>query len=246
MNYLLDLHTHTLASGHAYSTITEMAHAAAMTGLDYLGITEHAPTMPGTCHEFYFMNLNAIPRKMEGVKLLFGAELNILNENGDVDLADDVLSKLDITVASLHTPCMKPAGIKENTQAVLRAMENPYIDIIGHPDDGRYPLDYEAIVKAAKKYHTLLEINNASLTPGGFRQNTRGNDIQMLELCKAYGVPVVLSSDAHYADAVGKFPYAKEVIKAVQFPENLIANNKKELLFATLAEKKNRSGLYKF
>lgn len=246
MNYLLDLHTHTQASGHAYSTITEMAHAAAMTGLDMLGITEHAPKMPGTCHEFYFMNFNVIPRKMEGVKLLFGVELNLLDAGGAVDLPETLLAKMDITIASLHTPCIKPQGIKENTQAVLNAIKNPYIDIIGHPDDGRYPLDYEAIVKEAKKYRTLLEINNGSLNPGGFRQNTRENDIEMLKICKAYGVPVILSSDAHYADDVGKFPFAKEVIKAVEFPENLIANHKKELLFATLAEKKNRSGLYKF
>ena len=54
MNFLLDLHTHTLASGHAYSTITEMVHAAAMAGLHMLGITEHAPKMPGTCQLYYF------------------------------------------------------------------------------------------------------------------------------------------------------------------------------------------------
>ncbi len=55
--YLLDMHTHTVASGHAYNTINEMAHAAARTGLELLGITEHSRTMPGTCHEFYFQNL---------------------------------------------------------------------------------------------------------------------------------------------------------------------------------------------
>ena len=54
MNYEFDLHTHTIASGHAYSTIKEMAHSAAQKGLKLLGITEHAPKMPGTCHDFYF------------------------------------------------------------------------------------------------------------------------------------------------------------------------------------------------
>lgn len=245
MNYLLDLHTHTLASGHAYSTIMEMAHGASMTGLDILGITEHAPAMPGTCQLYYFQNFKVIPRKMENVKLMFGAELNILNAGGDVDLPEDVIKNLDITIASLHIPCIAPKGIKENTQAVLNAIRNPYIDIIGHPDDGRYPLDYEAVVREAKKYHTLLEINNASLNPQGFRKNTRGNDLELLKLCKAYGVPVILSSDAHFAGDVGRFPFAKEVLKETAFPENLVANHRKELLFATLAEKKNRSGFYK-
>lgn len=245
MNYKLDLHTHTLASGHAYSTIMEMVHAAAMTGLDILGITEHAPSMPGTCQSFYFQNFKVIPRKMEGVQLMFGAELNILNAGGEVDLPTEVLAKLDITVASLHIPCIAPKGIKENTQAVLNAIRNPYIDIIGHPDDGRYPLDYEAIVREAKTYHTLLEINNASLDPNGFRQGAHRNDLELLALCKNYGVPVVLSSDAHFAGDVGRFPYAKEILKQAAFPENLVANHRKELLFETLAAKKNRSGFYK-
>ena len=135
--------------------------------------------------------------------------------------------------------------MKENTQAVLNAIRNPYIDIIGHPDDGRYPLDYEAVVREAKKYHTLLEINNASLNPQGFRPNTRSNDLELLKLCKAYGVPVIISSDAHFAEEVGRFPFVKELLKETAFPENLVANHRKELLFATLAEKKNRSGFYK-
>ena len=104
MKYILDMHTHTLASGHAYSTITEMAHAAAQSGLKLLGITEHAPMMPGTCHLYYFQNFKVIPRVMEGVHLMFGSELNIMNPDGQVDLPQEVLEKLDITIASLHTP----------------------------------------------------------------------------------------------------------------------------------------------
>ena len=64
MNYLLDSHTHTIASGHAYNTIYEMAHSAADKGLSLLGITEHAMAMPGTCHELYFMNLKVVPRTL--------------------------------------------------------------------------------------------------------------------------------------------------------------------------------------
>ena len=58
MNYVLDVHTHTIASGHAYNTMREMAKAASEKGLELLGITEHAMAMPGTCHEYYFQNLN--------------------------------------------------------------------------------------------------------------------------------------------------------------------------------------------
>ncbi len=218
MNYLLDLHTHTLASGHAYNTIKEMVRAASLAGLHMLGITEHAPKMPGTCQLYYFQNFKVLPRTMEGVQLLFGAELNILDADGHVDLPEETLANLDITVASLHIPCITPGSIKENTRAVLNAIRNPYINIIGHPDDGRYPLDYEAIVLEAKKYHTLLEINNSSLNPQGFRKNTRENDLEMLKLCKSYGVPVIVSSDAHFAGDVGRFPFCQGRIKGSGFP----------------------------
>lgn len=84
---VLDLHTHTIVSGHAYCTLREMAKAASEKGLELLGITEHAPKMPGTCHKFYFENLRIVPREMYGIELLLGSEVNILDAQGTVDLS---------------------------------------------------------------------------------------------------------------------------------------------------------------
>ena len=81
-NSVLDLHTHTLVSGHAYCSLREMAKAAADKGLEVLGITEHAPAMPGTCHKYYFENLKIVPREMYGIQLLLGSEVNILDAQG--------------------------------------------------------------------------------------------------------------------------------------------------------------------
>jgi len=86
MELILDTHTHTIASGHAYNTINEMAKSAADKGLRLLAITEHAPAMPGSCSYMYFLNFRALRREKYGVKLLFGAELNILDKDGKVDL----------------------------------------------------------------------------------------------------------------------------------------------------------------
>ena len=80
MRVEIDTHTHTLASGHAYNTLNEMAQAAADKGLKGLAITEHAPEMPGTCHLFYFQNLRIVPRKKYGIELLLGTELNIMKD----------------------------------------------------------------------------------------------------------------------------------------------------------------------
>lgn len=223
--YLLDMHTHTVASGHAYNTINEMAHAAARAGLELLGITEHSRTMPGTCHEFYFQNLKNACRSIEGVELCLGVELNIISYNGDVDMEESLLREMDVVIASIHNNIGYTSGSEaENTNAIVEAIKNPLINIIGHPDDSRVPLNYEEIVAASGEYGTLLEINNSSLTPGSFRTDPEKNDIKILELCKQFQVPVVIGSDAHAEDKVGSHQYAMKLIEQTGFPEELLLN----------------------
>lgn len=228
--YVLDLHTHTIASGHAYNTLREMAKAASDKGLSVLGITEHAPKMPGTCHSFYFHNLKTVPRELYGIRLLLGSEVNIMDFEGNIDLEERDLKGMDIIIASLHTPCIKPGSVRENTTAYLKAMENPYVNIIGHPDDGRYPVDYRALVEGAKEKGKVLELNNHSLDPKCFRRNARENDLKMLELCKEYAVPVIMGSDAHFDTLIGEFSMAKKLLEEVDFPEELVLNRSVEAL----------------
>ena len=172
MNIRIDTHSHTLASGHAYNTLREMAAMAAEKGLEGLAVTEHAPEMPGSCQLYYFQNLRVVPRTLYNIHLLLGTELNIMDREGNVDLPQGVIRDLDIAIASLHTPCFKDERTQENVmQAYLSVMENPYIDIIGHPDDGRFPADYEVLAREAKRTGTLLEVNNSSLRPDGYRAN---------------------------------------------------------------------------
>ena len=109
-------------------------------------------------------------------------------------------------------------------------MKNPYVKIIGHPDDSRMPLDYERVIKAAKEYHVLLEVNNASLHPKSFREGARENMMRYLELCKQYEVPIIMSSDSHYCTQIGDFTYALEVLEAARFPKELIVNDDIEKL----------------
>lgn len=239
MNIAIDTHTHTLASGHAYNTIREMVSMAAGKGLTGIAITDHAPKMPGSTHLFYFQNLKVVPRKMCGIELLMGTELNIMDEDGSIDLPEKTAREMDITVASIHPPCYgESKGIKKNTQAYINAMKKEYVDIIGHPDDGRYEVDYETLAKMAAKTGTLLEVNNSSLRPGGFRLNTFENAVKMLEFCKKYNAMVVLGSDAHADVDIAEYTYAEMVLKTVEFPEELIANTSLEKLKLHLKSKK--------
>ena len=231
MEFKFDLHTHTIASGHAYSTVQEMAKAAADRGLELLGITEHAQGIPGTCDEIYFHNMRIIPRKMYGIELMFGSEINIIDYDGGLSMDAALIEKtLDIRIAGIHLPCYEIGSIAQNTNAYVKAIENPMIDIISHPDDARIPIDYETIVDAAKENHTLLEINNSSLDCLSSRVGAWDNLQKMLVLCEEKKVPVVADTDAHFSRAVGVFDHVEVLLEELNFPEELVINRSVDLL----------------
>ena len=93
MKYLIDTHTHTIASGHAYNTIDEMTRKAAQIGLPAIAFTEHTPKMPGSCGKLYFSNFKVLPREKFGVRRLFGCEANIMDYDGTLDMPDTLLRK---------------------------------------------------------------------------------------------------------------------------------------------------------
>ncbi|WP_455684898.1 phosphatase [Thomasclavelia sp.] len=219
----LDVHTHTLASGHAYSTISEMVTEAKNKGIKLLGIVEHDQGIPGTCDSIYFKNLEVVPREIMGIKLLLGIEVNILDYEGNLSISEDLYEYVDYCMAGIHLQCYKVGTIEQNTKAVIKTIKNPHISVIVHPDDGNCPLDYKEIVLAAKKYHTLLEVNNNALRSVS-RYNSRNNVIEMLKLCKEYQVKIILGSDAHIQYDIINFDQISNILKEVDFPKELIVN----------------------
>ena len=221
-----DIHTHTIASGHgSAATITDMAKTAFARGLKLLGISDHGPATPGGGKPSYFRSLANAPRMRLGVEMLYGAEVNILDDQGTLDLEDEILARLDYVIASIHKPVKKPGTIDENTAAYIAAMKNPYVRIIGHCDDVKYPVDYPAIVQAAMENSVLLEINSSSLSPEGYRGDTRFNDLMILNLCRHYDYPVILSSDSHGREHIGDFSCIEPLLRECRFPEELIINH---------------------
>ena len=221
---LLDVHTHTIMSGHAYSTLQEMVTAAQQKGLDILGITEHAPGIPGTCDPIYFRNLHVVPRQMGDLRLLLGAELNILDTKGTLDLDESYYERLDVRIAGIHLLCWEGGTIEENTDGMLAAIRNPWTQIIAHPGDGTADLLFEPIVLAAKETNTLLEINNSSLNPRRNKDLALVNNLEILRLCKRYEVPVILSSDAHFSHSIADYDFIWPLLAETEFPDELIMN----------------------
>lgn len=221
----LDPHTHSLASGHAgWSTITDLAKQAASLGLKAIGITDHGPATLGSGHSAYFRGLTYAPKKRCGIEILYGIELNILDKDGNVDLDDEILENLDYAIISMHVPNIKPGTVEQNTFAYVNAMKHPRVKIVGHPEDAKYPVDYEALIVAAKHCGVAIEVNNSSLSPEGYRGNVRENVREILQLCKKHDCPIVVSSDSHGTEHVGDFQYAVEMIQKYGFPEELILN----------------------
>lgn len=221
--FVLDIHTHTIASGHAYGTIREMAQAASERGISLLGFSEHAPGIPGTADPMYFCNLTVIPRTLSGVSILHGCEINVLND-GTLSLEEKYIERLDYAIAGMHGLCYRDEGAKKNTENLISCMKHEKVFFVSHPDDGNLPLDYRALVPAAKKYHVALEVNNSSIIKKAKRKNCIQNYMEILALCMQFKSPIIVSSDAHDPSAVGEFSLARELLEQAHFDENLILN----------------------
>lgn len=226
---LLDVHTHSVVSGHAYSTLTEMITAAQAKGLKIFGLTEHAPSLPGACQPIYFRNLHVVPRQWGDMRVLLGAEVNILDTKGNMDFAEEDLARLDICIAGIHSLCWQGGTKDENTEGLIKVIRNPWINIISHPGDGTADLHLEQVVLAAKEAHTLLEINNSSLKPVRNKVAAIPNNLELLRLSKKYEVPVILGSDAHITFDIANYEHIYPLLQQTDFPDSLIVNDKPKL-----------------
>lgn len=230
MKLIADCHFHTISSGHAYSTITEYAKEASKKGLELIGMTDHGPQMPGSCHRYHFDNLKVIPENMCGVEILKGMEANILDYDGSLDAEETVIGHLEVLIASFHGPCLTPGTKEENTRAMINSMKNRYVNILGHPDDGRIDVDYRELAKAAAHYGVMIEVNNSSLRPTSFRLNAAENYKRLLEECYKNNVYIIINSDSHIHTDIGEFEEALDLVKKLGYPKELIANSDIERL----------------
>ena len=240
MNLIADTHTHTLACDHAYSTINENAAAAAAKGLRFLAMTEHTPSLPGAPTQLHFGNIRMIPHLLCGVTILKGAEVNILDYRGKLDLPDRYMEGLDWILASMHIPSLAPGSVREHTEAWLAVAENPLVDVIGHCGDGRYPFDEETALRAFARYGKIVEINSHSFAG---RPGSAENCPRIARLCAEHGVRVVVNSDAHFCNRVGDLGAAADMLEGIGFPEELVVNADFARFLAVAKEKAGKPAM---
>ena len=182
-----DLHTHSIASGHALNTVYEMVREAKKKGMGLIGIVEHGPSMQGAPHDGYFWVSDQLDELYE-VRVLLGIEANILNENGEIDLNGELLAKQRVVIAGLHarTP-YKTNNLESNTAAIIGAMQNPLVQIISHPYRTDFPIDIEKVFQEAYRTQTLLELNNKTFieqaSHEGFLEIYKSSKIKGIIFC---------------------------------------------------------------
>jgi DNA polymerase (family 10) len=232
-----DLHMHTtLSDGHA--SVEEMAEAARELGYGYIAITDHSAT-----HGFgNDVPPDALLRRVEeicalpdlGIQVLAGTETNVLPD-GSLDYADEVLEQLDWVIASLHTSFRQSE--KEQTRRMLRAMEHPLVDLIGHPT-GRlierreaYALNLDSVIAKAVETGTFLEIN---ANPD--RRDL--NDVYARAAAEA-GVTLLVNSDAHWPRTLKNMRYGIATARRAWLTAEQVGNTRP---WAELARMRKRGG----
>lgn len=221
MKILVDTHTHTDCSAHAFGTIWENMKMAKEHGLEAVCMTNHAPAVPDSPHVWHFETMHELPETIEGIRLFKGAEANVVDVEGNLDIPEDLQVLTDMMIVSMHRNSYPPATQEAHTQTWLNVIKNPYVTILGHTGHPSYQFDHETVIEAAKLHNKCMEINNHSFF---VRKEGIENCKKIATCCKKMGAKIVVSSDAHTPFQVGVFDQALELLKEVDFPEALIMN----------------------
>jgi len=163
-----------------------------------------------------------IPEILDGIRIFKGAEVNIIGPNGELDLADDVLKTLDIVIVAMHPRVgYDSQGEVKNTEVLIKAISNPYVNVIAHPGNPMFPISIKETVSAAKDLGVAIEINNSSFT--GSRKGSWARCLEFAKEVKKQDHFVLLGTDSHFSTMLGNFEKAIELIeKAGLSPDNVL------------------------
>jgi DNA polymerase (family 10) len=232
-----DLHCHTVLSD-GRNTLEEMARAAQARGLEYLAVTDHSAThgfgndVPPDALRRQIERVRELDARLDGFTLLVGTETNILPD-GAPDYDDELLAELDWVIGSVHTSF--GMAREEMTKRMVAAIEHPWIDAIGHPTGRKiearapYAVEVEALVEAAARTGTMLEINSAP--------DRRDLDDVHARMAAAAGVPVLVDSDAHGASTLHHVRWGVATARRAWLTPEQVANTRPWPEFAALRKR---------
>lgn len=230
MKLQVDTHTHTYASGHAYSTLIENAKAASERGLAMFCTTDHSESMPGAPHYWFFSNQRILPRFIEGVAIIRGVESNIMNTDGEIDVHPSVDKNLDWAIASFHEPVFRPEDKAAHTLALINVIKAGRVDALGHLGNPNFDFDFEAVIDCAVEHNVAIEINNTTLK-GNSRIGSVERCYEIAKIAKAKGAYITTGSDAHFCADVGGLDLVSQLLDEVGIPsEKVITHSPSQFL----------------
>lgn len=216
-----DLHTHTIASTHAYSTLEENCRSAFENGLEGINMSDHGPAEPDAPYEGHFSNMRILPEYIHGIRVWKGAEVNILDYEGHIDLSEHTLGRLECIVASCHSHTFTAGTVEQHTNAYLNVLKNPKVHILGHTGTAEYPYDHDTVIKEAARLGKAIELNEATFN---VRPSSAANCRDIIAKCKKYSAYISVDSDAHFSTYVGIYNHARKLLDELDFPQELIIN----------------------
>lgn len=220
----VDLHIHTIRSREAFNTLYEIASEAKRKKMKMIGITDHGPALKGGTNKGYFMQHRRFPEKINDVRTLFGAELNILNDSGELDLPDDITKNLTVVTVGFHK--IETMDTKDNTKSIINAMKNKYLKVLTHPYQKKIVIDIERVTYEAIKRNILPELNASYFTfPHKLDEGSIERMKKMIEICQENNHKMIIGSDAHILTEVGNDVALRKFQKKLGFKDKYIINN---------------------
>ena len=234
MELKVDTHTHTYASGHAYSTLIENAKSAKQNGLSMFCTTDHSELMPGAPHYWFFSNQRVLPRFIEGVAIIRGVESNIMNTQGEIDIHPSVDKNLDWVIASFHEPVFRPSDSAAHTEALLNVIKGGRVDALGHLGNPNFDFDFEAVIQCAAEHNVAIEINNTTLK-GNSRVGSVDRCYEIARIAKAKGAFITSGSDAHFCNDVGGLDLVSALLDEVGIDSTKVITHSPQQFLSFLA-----------
>ncbi|MBN2189344.1 MAG: PHP domain-containing protein [Chitinispirillaceae bacterium] len=216
---MCDLHVHSLFSACGLHTFLELIEHGRRIGLKAMAITDHGRAVGGHLTTVFFERFRP---PGDDIRLYKGIEHNILDESGTIDVEWPIMPFVDILIFGVH-PNLKPGRSRRYySDMVLAAMDrNPFVDILSHPNDPLYPLDYKIVAKKAKETGMALELNNSKIL---YKRSTPGDALDLIHACKEAGCFMAVNSDTHALHELGRDDEVRPLLEKAGFPAEFIVN----------------------
>jgi putative hydrolase len=232
-----DLHVHSIFSLCGIHTVLELLARAKSLGMKGFAVTDHGQTLGGRLNNPFFERFRSPD---PDIKVLKGVECNILDANGKIDAPRSFMNFIDVILLGIHPNTTRGLTRDAYTDMLIAAMrKNPCIDIITHPNDSNYPIDYKRLAAEAKIHGVALELNNSKIL---YARTAAQSAVDLVEACRDAGCRMAVNSDTHAIHELGEDSSVRPILASAGFPEELLVNrDEKSALEFIESRRKNKT-----